>query len=85
MLEMNNNYLLEILTNLQKFILCAERLHSSSGDDKIQFVIACLQGFIPEGETKTIVMPLIPVLIDFSCSLMNQGKILSIGKQCSCS
>ncbi len=75
----------EILTNLQKFILCAERLQGSSGDDKKQFVIACLQGYIPEGDTKTILMPLIPVLIDFSVSLMNQGKMLSVGKQCGCS
>ena len=75
----------EILTNLQKFILCAERLHSSSGKDKKEFVIACLQGYIPEGDTKTILMPLIPSLIDFSVTLMNQGKMLSVGKKCSCS
>ena len=74
----------EILTKLQKFILCAENL-KGSGDDKKQFVIACLQGFIPEGDTKKIVMPLIPSLIDFSVSLMNQGKMLSVGKQCGCS
>ena len=80
-----NDVLFEILTNLQKFILCAERLQSSSGKDKKEFVIACLQGYIPEGDTKTILMPLIPVLIDFSVSLMNQGKMLSEGKQCSCS
>ena len=81
----SNNCLLEILTKLQKFILCAERLHSSSGKDKKEFVIACLQGYIPEGDTKKIVMPLIPVLIDFAVSLMNQGKMLSVGKQCGCS
>ena len=75
----------EILTKLQKFILCAERLQSSSGKDKKEFVIACLQGYIPEGDTKTILLPLIPSLIDFSVSLMNQGKILSVGKQCGCS
>ena len=75
----------EILTNLQKFILCAERLQSSSGKDKKEFVIACLQGYIPEGDTKKILMPLLPSLIDFLVSLMNQGKMLSIGKQCSCS
>ena len=69
----------EILTKLQKFILCAENL-KGSGDDKKQFVIACLQGFIPEGDTKKILMPLIPSLIDFSVSLMNQGKMLSVGK-----
>ena len=74
----------EILTKLQKFILCAENL-KGSGDDKKQFVIACLQGFIPEGDTKKILMPLIPSLIDFSVTLMNQGKMLSVGKQCSCS
>ena len=74
----------EILTKLQKFILCAENL-KGSGDDKKEFVIACLQGFIPEGDTKKILMPLLPSLIDFSVSLMNQGKMLSIGKQCSCS
>ena len=73
----------ELLTNLQKFILCAERLQGS-GNDKKEFVIACLQGYIPEGDTKTILMPLIPVLIDFSVSLMNQGKMLSVGKQCGC-
>ena len=75
----------EILTNLQKFILCAERLHSSSGKDKKEFVIACLQGYIQEGDTKTILVPLIPVLIDFSVTLMNTEKILSVGKQCGCS
>ena len=75
----------EILTKLQKFILCAERLQSSSGKDKKEFVIACLQGYIPEGDTKTILMPLVPSLIDFSVTLMNQGKMLSVGKQCSCS
>ena len=74
----------EILTNLQKFILCAENL-KGSGNDKKEFVIACLQGYIPEGDTKTILMPLIPVLINFAVSLMNQGKMLSVGKQCSCS
>ena len=74
----------EILTKLQKFILCAENL-KGSGDDKKQFVIACLQGFIPEGDIKKILMPLIPSLIDFSVTLMNQGKMLSVGKQCSCS
>ena len=74
----------EILTKLQKFILCAENL-KGSGDDKKQFVIDCLQGFIPEGDTKKILMPLIPSLIDFSVSLMNQGKMLSVGKQCGCS
>ena len=74
----------EILTNLQKFILCAENL-KGSGKDKKEFVIACLQGFIPEGDTKKILMPLIPSLIDFSVSLMNQGKMLSVGKQCGCS
>ena len=74
----------EILTKLQKFILCAENL-KGSGDDKKGFVIACLQGFIPEGDTKKIVMPLIPSLIDFAVTLMNQGKMLSVGKQCSCS
>ena len=81
----SNNCLLEILTNLQKFILCAERLQSSSGKDKKEFVIACLQGYIPEGDTKTILMPLIPVLIDFSVSLMNSEKMLSIKKKCGCS
>ena len=80
-----NDVLFEILTNLQKFILCAERLQSSSGKDKKDFVIACLQGYIPEGETKKILLPLIPVLIDFAVNLMNQGKILSVDKQCSCS
>ena len=74
----------EILTKLQKFILTAENL-KGSGDDKKQFVIACLQGFIPEGDIKKILMPLIPSLIDFSVTLMNQGKMLSIGKQCGCS
>ena len=74
----------EILTKLQKFILTAENL-KGSGDDKKQFVIACLQGFIPEGDIKKILMPLIPSLIDFSVTLMNQGKMLSVGKQCSCS
>ena len=74
----------EILTKLQKFILCAENL-KGSGDDNKQFVIACLQGFIPEGDTKKIVMPLIPSLIDFAVTLMNQGKMLSVGKQCGCS
>ena len=75
----------EILTNLQKLILCAERLQGSSGNDKKEFVISCLIGYIPEGETKTILMPLIPVLIDFSVSLMNQGKMLGIRKKCGCS
>ena len=74
----------EILTKLQKFILCAENL-KGSGDDKKQFVVACLQGFIPEGDIKKILMPLIPSLIDFSVTLMNQGKMLSVGKQCGCS
>ncbi len=55
-----------------------------SSRDKKEFVIACLQGFIPEGETKSILLPLIPVLIDFSVSLMNQVKILSIKKNCGC-
>ena len=76
----------EILTNLQKFILCAERLQSSSGKDKKEFVIACLQGYIPEGDTKTILMPLIPVLINYSVSLMNSEKMLSLRKRkCGCS
>ena len=79
----SNNCLLEILTNLQKFILCAENL-KGSGDDKKQFVIACLQGFIPEGDTKNILLPLIPVLIDFSVNLMNSEKMLSIKKKCGC-
>ena len=74
----------EILTKLQKFILTAENL-KGSGDDKKQFVIACLQGFIPEGDIKKILMPLMPSFIDFSVTLMNQGKMLSVGKQCSCS
>ena len=74
----------EILTKLQKFILCAENL-KGSGDDKKQFVIACLQGFIPEGDTKKILMPLMPSFIDFAVTLMNQGKMLSVGKQCGCS
>ena len=74
----------EILTKLQKFILCAENL-KGSGKNKKEFVIACLQGFIPEGDTKKILMPLMPSFIDFSVSLMNQGKMLSVGKQCGCS
>ena len=80
-----DNYLLEILTKLQKFILCAERLQSSSGKDKKDFVIACLQGYIPEGEIKNCLMPMIPVLIDFSCNLMNAEKLLGIRKKCGCS
>ncbi len=82
---LSNNGLLEILTNLQKFILTAERLQGSSGDDKKEFVIACLQGYIPEGEIKTILMPLIPSLIDFAVNLMNSEKMLSIKKKCGCS
>ena len=74
----------EILTKLQIFILCAENL-KGSGKDKKEFVIACLQGFIPEGDTKKILMPLMPSFIDFAVTLMNQGKMLSVGKQCSCS
>ena len=74
----------EILTNLQKFILTAENL-KGSGIDKKEFVISCLIGFIPEGETKTILMPLIPSLIDFAVSLMNSEKMLSIKKKCGCS
>ena len=73
----------EILTKLQKFILCAENL-KGSGKDKKEFVIACLQGFIPEGDTKNILMPLMPSFIDFAVTLMNQGKMLSVGKQCGC-
>ena len=73
----------EILTNLQKFILCAENL-KGSGKDKKEFVIACLQGFIPEGETKTILMPIMPVLIDFAVNLMNMEQVLSIKKKCGC-
>ena len=79
----SNNCLLEILTKLQKFILTAENL-KGSGDDKKQFVIACLQGFIPEGDTKKILMPLMLSFIDFAVTLMNQGKMLSVGKQCGC-
>ena len=80
---LSNNGLIEILTNLQKFILTAENL-KGSGNDKKDFVISCLIGFIPEGETKTILMPLIPSLIDFSVSLMNSEKMLSIKKNCGC-
>ena len=79
----SNNCLIEILTNLQKFILCAENL-KGSGKDKKDFVISCLIGFIPEGETKTILMPLIPSLIDFAVNLMNSEKMLSIKKKCGC-
>ena len=79
-----DNYLLEILTKLQKFILTAENL-KGSGDDKKEFVIACLQGYIPEGETKKILIPLIPVLIDFSVTLMNTERMLGIRKRCGCS
>ena len=79
----SNNCLLEILTNLQKFILTAENL-KGSGNDKKDFVISCLIGFIPEGETKTILMPLIPSLIDFAVNLMNSEKMLSIKKKCGC-
>ena len=81
---LSNNGLIEILTNLQKFILTAENL-KGSGNDKKEFVISCLIGFIPEGETKKILMPLIPVLINYSVSLMNSEKMLSVGKKCSCS
>ena len=79
-----DNYLLEILTKLQKFILTAENL-KGSGDDKKEFVIACLQGYIPEGEIKNCLMPMIPVLIDFSCNLMNAERMLGIRKRCGCS
>ena len=82
---LSNNFLTDLLTNLQKFILCAERLQGSSGNDKKEFVISCLIGFIPEGETKTILMPLIPSLIDFAVNLMNSEKMLSIKKNCGCS
>ena len=72
-----------LLTHLQKFILCAENL-KGSGKDKKDFVISCLIGFIPEGDTKTILMPLIPSLIDFAVSLMSMEQVLGIRK-CGCS
>ena len=80
---LSNNGLIEILTNLQKFILTAENL-KGSGNDKKKIVISCLIGFIPEGETKTILMPIMPVLIDFAVNLMNMEQVLGIRK-CGCS
>ena len=81
----SNNGLIEILSVLQKFILAAENLEKTSKIDKKEFVLSCLEGFIQEGETKKILMLLMPSLVDFAVSLMNQGKMLSLRKQCGCS
>jgi len=80
----SNNFLTDLLTNLQRFILCAERIQGSSGLDKKEFVVSCLIGYIPEGEFKTLLSPLIPVLIDYSVNLMNSDRMLGIRKQCGC-
>ena len=62
--------MLELLNNLQKFILCAENLNSK-GEDKKAFVLACLTSFIPESENKQLLISLMPSLIDFFVYLMN--------------
>ena len=75
--------MLELLNNLQRFILCAENLNSK-GEDKKAFVLACLTSFIPESENKQLLISLMPSLIDFCVYLMNSPKVLSIKKKYSC-
>jgi hypothetical protein len=69
----------EVLSNLYKFILCAESLYESN--DKKQFVINSLTTGMTE-EEKALLLPLLPALVDFTVSLMKSPKVL--GRRYGC-
>lgn len=70
------------LSNLYHSILKAEKLYVQNGDKK-KFVIDCILESLPE-EDKEHWGPLLPVLIDFSVSLMKSPVVLGVRKKYGC-
>lgn len=72
-------------TNLNKLynsILKAEQLFRQNGDKK-EFVISCVTENMT-AEDKAVWLPLLPVLIDFSVSLMKSPVVLGVRKKYGC-